>query len=85
MTELVYKRCELCGSVMKTDAPRALYCDACKEALRDARRTYRISEKEREKRRAEVENRDQSGILAVLRKAEEEGLSYGHYVAKHDI
>ncbi len=80
MSELVNKRCTLCGDLMENVAPRRRYCDSCKGSLHEARITGR-RKKNIEKK---VKKKEQTGILAVVRKANALGMSYGQYVAKFD-
>ena len=78
MKKCVNIRCTICGELMENVSPHTKYCTSCKE------RMNWNDERKAQKRRKEVNEREQTGILAVVRKADALRLSYGQYVAKFD-
>lgn len=80
MTKCANMRCSICGALMENAGPNRKYCAACKK---DMEREWDIS-RSAGKRRKAVLKKQETGILAVARKADELGLSYGQYVAKFE-
>lgn len=80
MKKRVNVRCVICGDLMPGSAPHRKYCDDCKKYIK----TQWEVERKAIKRREKVQQREETGILAVVRKADALGLSYGQYVARYE-
>lgn len=80
MTKCANMRCSICGALMENAGPNRKYCTACKKDMELEWDISRIAGK----RRKAVLKKEEAGILAVARKADELGLSYGQYVAKFE-
>lgn len=78
MKKFVNIRCTICGEMMLNVSPHTKYCTSCKE------RMNWNDERKAQKQRKEVNEREQTGILAVVRKADALGLSYGQYVERYE-
>ena len=80
MTKCANRRCSVCGEIIPNAGPNRKYCAACKK---DMELEWDIS-RSASKRRKAVLKKEETGILAVVRKADELGLSYGEYVARYE-
>lgn len=82
-------RCEICCEPFTTEHKRK-YCEECREMIRETSAYSRRSndmakyvyKKEIEKSRAKMKGMT---ISEVVKAANEEGLTYGKYVAKHGL
>lgn len=80
MKKFVNSRCTICGELMENVSPNKKYCTCCKEIVK-----WRANdERKAQKRKMEVSEREETGILAVVRKADALGLSYGEYVSRYE-
>lgn len=80
MAKLANVRCTICGEMIPDAGPNRKYCTACKK---DMELEWNIARSGSRRRKA-VLKKQETGILAVARKADELGLSYGQYVAKFE-
>ena len=76
--------CAVCGKLFPKRSSRNVYCDECVKEIRlchkpvDRNGKVRGEEKKPKKAKAQT-------IAEITRLARLEGLSYGHYVARHSI
>jgi len=74
------KKCERCGLMMKNVHPQRKYCPECAEDVK--RELY--SKFNREKSKAKSRRKQSTiDIIEINKRARQEGLTYGQYVAKY--
>ena len=75
----VNKKCSRCGLMMKNVHPQRKYCPECaKDVQREISKQFN-----QEKRKTKIRKQSTTDIVEINKRARQEGLTYGQYVAKY--
>lgn len=79
----VEKQCHLCSASYFSKSCNAKYCEACRTNIKsNYNKYYKKNQKEQKKKNQKEKERIKAEFKEIVKKAKQEGLSYGEYVAR---